>query len=970
MAESDWLEAVRLAKRLAGSIDVDATEREYKVQLADRLMALRPEIEAGVGDWVTALYRAMGTNLVHYLSLMRFREALMTNPEEGRRQIMALWTAHDKGRQIAEFFAFLKTHQGDIYPGAALAIASNLLLAAGDFAPYKSEPTNKFARAIGLEPAATGDIAARWDQFAAIVDELGRRLRAAGVNVRDRIDAQSHLWILIQWPKQQIPDARLATELEAWRSGAVTTVWRITRGNYEAPECENGGWDVLRAGLLRAPNLYDSGDSVWRPEVAADLASRMSDESHLPDGSFWERMQAQLDGADPAVYLLAADLLYLEISPLANVRTDTKRARVMDVLEWSGRPRQLPQVMLDGTSGRPSFNGGQGYSAQRWRHMLWLAEFVTHWSGMHEQARAAALEDPWTFERVLRDVRPDSAAMRYLLAYYAWPNVFVDIVSPDHRRRIRDAFASEIGGATGDGDAEIAWDLFQIRSVFEEREGRVISFYQSPYVEQWRIDPTRRAWFVSAHPGGAATVTAWREADAMWVEARELAGLAGGLTADAVASAVAQHDPDASREARDGRTRELVSVAIRVKAGDMIVTLSGDKLLLGEVSGRATPHALAEGRLEVGVAWLPGAFALDSLPGALTSALATSQRVAEITDVIAELDALAAVGSEDSPRFPGPELEVPLTSTGPVALAAVTAALADELYMPAHALERISGILGRRRQIVLYGPPGTGKTYIARKLARFHAGADHPEAVVLVQFHPSYSYEDFFEGFRPDPEGASAFRLTRGPLARLADEARKAENRGRPYFLIIDEMNRGNLAKVFGELYFLLEYRDQSVSLQYTPEKMFTLPENLFIIGTMNTSDRSIGLVDAAIRRRFPFVELHPDASPVEGVLRNYLRVHGYDGERARLLQALNARIPDRDLRVGPSYLMRNDAATEEGLNEIWEYELIPLLREHFFGRKTHDDVVREFSLEVVRRAAVSLLSSSGVPEISGDPSI
>ena len=177
-----------------------------------------------------------------------------------------------------------------------------------------------------------------------------------------------------------------------------------------------------------------------------------------------------------------------------------------------------------------------------------------------------------------------------------------------------------------------------------------------------------------------------------------------------------------------------------------------------------------------------------------------------------------------------------------------------------------------------------------------------------MQFHPSYAYEDFFEGFRPvSADGGSVgFTLTAGPLRKVASEARA--NPGEPYVLIVDEINRANLAKVFGELYFLLEYRGPSIALQYSPGEAFTLPPNVFFIGTMNTADRSIALVDAAIRRRFAFVELHPDDPPVRDVLAKWLAASHKDrDERAGLLRALNKAIDeeDRDFKIGPSYLMR-----------------------------------------------------------------
>jgi len=174
---------------------------------------------------------------------------------------------------------------------------------------------------------------------------------------------------------------------------------------------------------------------------------------------------------------------------------------------------------------------------------------------------------------------------------------------------------------------------------------------------------------------------------------------------------------------------------------------------------------------------------------------------------------------------------------------------------------------------------------------------------------------------------------------------------GEPFVLIIDEMNRANLAKVFGELYFLLEYRDQSIRLQYRPTDAFRLPPNLFLIGTMNTADRSIALVDAAIRRRFAFVELHPDTEPVRDLLGDFLTANHRAAEPlVGLLRALNAQIEeaDRDLRIGPTYLMRSDVARPGGLERVWRYDLLPLLEEHYYGRYTREEIHRRFGLDAV----------------------
>ena len=228
---------------------------------------------------------------------------------------------------------------------------------------------------------------------------------------------------------------------------------------------------------------------------------------------------------------------------------------------------------------------------------------------------------------------------------------------------------------------------------------------------------------------------------------------------------------------------------------------------------------------------------------------------------------------------------------------------------------------------------------MARELAKTLATDESCRA--LVQFHPSTSYEDFFEGYRPagtGDDGGIRYELTPGPLARMAERAREAPDQ--LHVMIIDEINRGNLPRVLGELLFLLEYRDESVQTLYRPDEPFSLPENLWFIGTMNTADRSIALVDAALRRRFHFVPFFPDRGPMAGLLSRWLEAENEPDWIGRLVDAVNdelkAELEGSHLLLGPSHFMKeyglSPTEQHERLRRIWEYNIEPFIEDQFFG--------------------------------------
>ncbi len=450
---------------------------------------------------------------------------------------------------------------------------------------------------------------------------------------------------------------------------------------------------------------------------------------------------------------------------------------------------------------------------------------------------------------------------------------------------------------------------------------------------------SRRAWLVRGNVNGRDLEPDWMARDVVTLAAASLREVEPGLTRDELKSIVDEDYSHASYAARMEKLDEFHAFLTRMQPGHVLVTVDRDRLHLGEISGEASYQGSGgtDTRLVRGVTWKTQVD-LNRLPSDLSARLKVQREVLDLTQHLDVLEKL--LEHRDEP------LEKPLV------LPDATDELAESLHVHRDWLQECIELLRDRRQLIFYGPPGTGKTYIAQALAKHIGGANRR----LIQFHPAYSYEDFFEGFRPTASGG--FELKAGPMRRIVEQAK---NSSEPHVLIIDEINRGNLAKIFGELYFLLEYRDEPVDLLYgDAEGGFSLPKNLFIIGTMNTADRSIALVDAAMRRRFSFLPLHPSETPASGVLRAWLRAQNHPSRCADLLDELNRQIVDQDFKIGPSYFMRPEVHREGGLERMWRTSILPLLEEHHFGELSSSEVATRFGYSAIAERVDAAVGPSG----------
>lgn len=269
----------------------------------------------------------------------------------------------------------------------------------------------------------------------------------------------------------------------------------------------------------------------------------------------------------------------------------------------------------------------------------------------------------------------------------------------------------------------------------------------------------------------------------------------------------------------------------------------------------------------------------------------------------------------------------------------------SQVYITSNQYDTLTALLEHKKNVILQGAPGVGKTFTAKRLAYAIMGEKDDSRIEFVQFHQSYSYEDFIMGYRPTVDGS--FQLRKGVFYRFCDKARKDINRD--YFFIIDEINRGNLSKIFGEMLMLIEADKRGDKLKLTYQKeddeSFSVPDNLYIIGMMNTADRSLAMIDYALRRRFSFFEMSPGFDS-DGFNAYSLALNN------ELFNALIAQIKllNKDIEkdsslgkgfcIGHSYFcnLTTETCTDERLLEIVEYDVIPMLSEYWFDDRDKAD--------------------------------
>ena len=761
-------------------------------------------------------------------------------------------------------------------------------------------------------------------------------------------------------------------------------------------------------------SLFTPGKPIWTRELLGELRQRFLDQPDEGSDSFVEKLERQLGSSPPEVYQLMAEVLYFHFLIVWTKTTANEQRVIENVLRWSPETAEIPPDRVEAL--KPGIAApGTYFHAGRPFQVGFLIEFAEQWREQSIYERDRLLVEPWAFKdfvmeielrsRLLRDYPNSPSTQRQALLHLVHPDTFEGTVSVDEKKQMSgaSAFTHFITEPTADFDRK----LYQIRQGLEaERNGRDFDFYDTAILDMW--DPGSIAWaayvqrakeFVATGKLDDEEVDYKVEISEKLSEARKAVlndtddwgqlvkrGIGGNLiyhieqakfrdwldnSPDSALAALQAIWSEDSLSALDKIRKFCTLLPNSVIGGAGVRTTLASVLLMG-LDVRSFPSfrvtVFREAYRRTGYAEPPQnadeAVLYEHALGFLDRFIKeAAQRGLELRHRLDAQSVLWAIrdadGNTDDDEDSTEEKEVSVEGR---AHEIDLPALAEDVFLPVAFLQEIETLLMEKKQVIFQGPPGTGKTFVAQKLAAQLAGSK--DRVALVQFHPSYAYEDFVEGYRPTlKEGQATFELRKGPLRRAADAARKDGTEVK-HFLIIDEINRGNIAKVFGELYFLLEYRDEPVDLLYS-EDPFSLPKNLYIIGTMNTADRSIALVDLALRRRFYFKMFHPDDEPVKSVLAKWLKANAPDMKWvADVVGRVNELLKDdRHAAIGPSYFMQ-DKLDEEKVKRIWEHSVLPYIEERRFSGKTVSD---EFNLEKLRRSVSPAPSDEASPERQDD---